>query len=84
MTQLQIIESSTNELDQDLTFEVSKETKVFAKVVYKKGEIIDRLISEIEDLKFQVNKLKHKKVLVTEESLIKLWDNKYDDQWDKC
>lgn len=45
----------------------------------------------IEMTKILIEKLKKRnansgiaKVLATRESLIELWDNKYDDQWNSC
>ena len=42
------------------------------------------LTSEIQELKRQIADLQTIKILTTRESLVKLWDNKHDDQWNNC
>lgn len=80
-----VVES--NDLDQDLVFEVSKEVKVVIKITYKIGDIIQQLqqlVNEIEDLRLQIQELKKEKILATKESLVELWDNEYDERWNQC
>jgi len=85
MIQEQILESEdSNELDRDMIFEVSEEIKVTTKIKYKKGDIIDRLVCEINSLKSEMKQIKNKTILATKESLVNLWDNEYDEQWNKC
>ena len=79
-----IIEYPGAELDEEMTFEVSKNLKVTTRLKYKKGDVIHSLINEINNLKKELNSIKHvQKVLVTEETLIKEWDNEDDAKWDK-
>jgi len=85
MIQEQIIEFEDNtELDREMTFEVSEEIKVTTKIKYKKGDVIDRLVCEINSLKSEIELIKDKKILATRESLVNLWDNEYDERWNKC
>jgi archaellum component FlaC len=74
----------TNNVEQDLVFEVSKEVRVVTKVTYKKDDFIQQLRSEIDDLRQQVQELKKEKILTTKESLVELWDNDYDERWNNC
>jgi hypothetical protein len=80
-----VVEYPREELDEELTFEVSKHLKVTTKVKYKKGDVIESLVNEIENLKKEIDDIKKvKKVLVTEETLIQEWENKDDSRWDQC
>ena len=72
------------DFEQDITFEVSKEVTVVTKMKYRKDDIIGQLVTEINNLKNQVQDLKNKRVPTTKEDLVKLWDNEYDDQWNNC
>ena len=72
------------EVDREVTFEVSKEVKVITRITFSRQELINYLIKEIDGLKLQVNELRNKRFLVTKESLVKLWDNEYDDKWNNC
>lgn len=42
------------------------------------------LLKEIHALKEEIKNMKQKQIMITEESLAKLWDNEYDEQWNKC
>lgn len=77
------ISGCEGKIDQELTFEVSKGEKVIAKVSYNKDYVNKLLFSELEKLKKEVNDLKTRQMFITEESLAELWDNEYDEQWDK-
>jgi len=72
------------DFEQDITFEVSKEVIVVTKMKYRKNDIIGQLVKEINNLKNQVQDLNEKRIPTTKEDLVKLWDNEYDDQWNKC
>jgi len=69
---------------EDVTFEVSNEVRIVTKIAYRKEDAIALLTSEIQELKRQIADLKTTNVLTTKESLVKLWDNKHDDQWNNC
>ena len=69
---------------EDVAFEVSKEITIVTRIAYRKEDAIALLTSEIQELKRQIADLKTTNVLATKESLVKLWDNKHDDQWNKC
>ena len=43
--------------------------------------MVELLINELKELKLQMDKLKNSRILVTEESLVDLWDNEYDERW---
>lgn len=46
------------------------------------GSEFQKLCDEVDNLKKKVKSLeKFQRVLVTEESLIEVWDNKYDEWW---
>ena len=49
----------------------------------KETKAVERLRREIRELRAQVKSLKEQRVLVTEQVLGKLWDNEYDEQWNK-
>ena len=78
-----VIEYPNEELDEELTFEVSKQMKVTTRVRYKKGDVIESLVNQIEGLKKEIDSIKGTKHLVTEEVLIKEWDNEDDSRWDR-
>ena len=75
---------SYGNLDKEVTFEVTKEVKVTKKVKYTKEDVIPLLMKEIIELKEQIKKIQQKSPFIQEESLIKMWDNKYDDKWNNC
>jgi len=68
----------------DIAFEVSKEVTIVTKIAYRKEDAIALLTSEIQELKKQIADLRASKILAAKESLVKLWDNKHDDQWNNC
>jgi len=73
-----------SELDKDITFELSKDIKVTAKLMFKKEDIIEPLIARIKKLEDEVKKLNKLKIRVVEDSLTGLWENEYDERWNKC
>lgn len=73
----------TNEFDQDLTFEISKDVKVTTKLTYKKGDVVEYLVEKIKKLESEVNRLSQNSGKFTEEVLSELWNNEYDSRWDK-
>lgn len=42
---------------------------------------IETLRLEVSELKKELKELRDKRILTTKESLVRLWDNEYDDQW---
>lgn len=68
-------------MEKDVAFEVSKEVTIVTKIAYRKEDAIALLTSEIQELKKRIADLKTSKILTAKEALIKLWDNKHDDQW---
>jgi hypothetical protein len=84
MNKLLRTSESCGRIEQELTFEVSKGDTVVAKVSYNKDYVTKILFSELEKLKREVQDLKTRRVFTTEGSLAELWDNEYDEQWDKC
>jgi polyhydroxyalkanoate synthesis regulator phasin len=84
MSKTQIATFDNCEMQKDVTFEVSKEITIVTKIAYRKEDAIALLTSEIQELKRQIADLKTTNVLATKESLVKLWDNKHDNQWNNC
>ena len=84
MSGTQIVTFDNCGIDKDIAFEVSKEVTIVTKIAYRKEDAIMLLTSEIQELKRQIADLQTIKILTTRESLVKLWDNKYDDQWNNC
>jgi len=72
------------ELDKDITFEVSKDIKITARLTFKKGDIIGQLVNRIKRLENEVEKLNKEKIFIIEDSLKELWENEEDARWDKC
>lgn len=75
---------SYGDLDKEVTFEVTENVKVTRQVKYRKEDAISLLVREINELKEQIQKIQQKKAFVQEESLIKMWDNEYDEKWNDC
>ena len=48
------------------------------------NELISQLINDISNLKIEVKMIREKSVLTTQDSLVKLWDNEYDERWNQC
>ncbi len=46
-------------------------------------EIISSLINQIKILQFQVSELQKERMLVSQDSLVRLWDNEYDERWNE-
>lgn len=73
------------DLDQEVVFEVTENIRVTKQLKYSKEDMISSLIREVTQLREQIKKIEQKNnIFVQEESLIKLWDNEYDDKWDNC
>lgn len=70
-------------LDRDLVFETSEGLQVSTKISYFKGDIIEYLLSEIQELKMKVQVLESRRT-ITEDSLSSFWDNEYDEAWNEC
>ena len=75
---------SYRDLDKEVTFEVTQNVKVTREIKYSGEDAISSLIRELNKLKEQLKKIEQKKAFVQEESLIKLWDNEYDEKWNDC
>ena len=75
---------SYRDLDKEVTFEVTQNVKVTREIKYSGEDAISSLIRELNELKEQLKKIEQKKAFVQEESLIKLWDNEYDEKWNDC
>ena len=73
-----------SKVDNEISYEVTKEYKVAVKISFEKEDIIPYLFSEITKLKEKVENLENEKLPITENALIKFWDNEYDDQWNEC
>ena len=73
-----------SKVDNEISYEVTKEYKVTTKVSFDKDKIIPHLVSEITKLKVKVDNLEKEKSPIAENTLIKFWDNEYDDQWNEC
>lgn len=84
MTQ-SVLNCEAENLNQELTFEVSKEVKVVTKIIFNKEDGIPLLVQEIQKLRNEVESLKKEKKpsFVANEALIELWDNEHDDKWNE-
>jgi len=71
------------ELDKDLVFETSEGLQLSTKISYNKGDVIDYLLSEIQELKLKIKALESRRT-TTEDSLMSFWDNEYDEAWNEC
>ena len=69
------------DLNQEVTFEITENIKVTKQVKYSKQDMISSLMNEINNLKQQIKKIEQNNNLIQEESLIKLWDNEHDERW---
>jgi hypothetical protein len=49
----------------------------------RETKAVEKLRKEIRELRAQVKSLKVQRTLVNEQVLSKLWDNEYDEQWNK-
>jgi len=79
---------SENELDQDISFEVTKNVKVTARVNYKKGDVIEGLINRIKHLESQIKNLEGKNIcpqgaLLLQGTLEEIWGDEKENVWDK-
>jgi hypothetical protein len=70
-------------LDKDLVFETSEGLQVSTKISYSREDIIEYLLSEIQELKLKVQALESRRT-ITEDSLLSFWDNEYDEAWNEC
>lgn len=70
-------------LDKDLIFETSEGLQVSTKISYSREDIIEYLLSEIQELKLKVQALESRRT-ITEDSLSSFWDNEYDEAWNEC
>ncbi|MDQ1252196.1 MAG: hypothetical protein QG646_1314 [Euryarchaeota archaeon] len=70
-------------LDKDLVFETSEGLQLSTKISYTKGDIIDYLLSELQELKLKIKALESRRN-TTEDSLMSFWDNEYDEAWNEC
>ncbi|MBC2698939.1 MAG: hypothetical protein HF976_14410 [ANME-2 cluster archaeon] len=73
-----------SKVDNEISYEVTKEYKVTVKISFDKEDIIPFLFSEITKLKEKVEHLENEKSPIAENALIKFWDNEYDNQWNEC
>jgi len=73
-----------SKVDSEISYEVTKDYKVTAKISFEKEDIFQYLLSEITKLKEKVENLENEKSPIAENALIKFWDNEYDDQWNEC
>ena len=48
------------------------------------NDTLNQLVQEVNMLKKELESLKHKKTLTTQEDLTKFWDNEYDDRWNNA
>ena len=71
-------------VDNEISYEVTKEYKVTTKISFEKEDIFQYLFSEITKLKEKVENLEKENSPIAENALIKFWDNEYDDQWNEC
>ena len=79
-TQSIVIGNST-EFEKDLTFEVSKNYIITTKVTYKKGDVIESLVRQINKLQREVKALENSSLNINPDVLSELWDNEEDDKW---
>lgn len=85
------VPTKEEELDKDISFELSKERRIETKIKFEWGgaikKIIGQLIKKINRLETQVEALEEKsavsKRVVSKESLIRFWSNKSDRKWDQ-
>jgi hypothetical protein len=70
-------------LDKDLVFETSEGLQLNTKISYNKGDVIDYLLSEIQELKLKIKALESRRT-TPEDSLMSFWDNEYDEAWNEC
>ncbi|MCK4937785.1 MAG: hypothetical protein KAR85_04185 [Methanosarcinales archaeon] len=73
-----------SKLDNEISYEVTKELKVTTKISFEKEDVITHLVSEIKNLKEKVGNLERERSTIAENTLIQFWDNEYDDQWNEC
>lgn len=76
-----IILSNSTEFEKDLTFEVSKNYTITTKVTYKKGDVIETLMKQINKLQQEVIVLQNSSLNLSSDSLSELWDNNEDERW---
>ena len=74
----------SSKVDNEISYEVTKEYKVTTKISFEKEDIFQYLFSEITKLKMKVENLEKEKSPIAENALVKFWDNEYDDQWNEC
>jgi len=80
-----IIQNSFYEdLNQEVIFEITENIRVTKQVKYSKQDMVSSLMTEINKLKQQLEKIEQKNNLIQEESLTKLWDNEHDERWNNC
>ena len=73
---------SYEDLDKEVTFEVTEKIKITKKVKYAIEDAISLLVRDL--VKEQIQKIQQKNAFIQEESSIKMWDNEYDDKWNNC
>lgn len=83
MSETQCSSLCKTELDQDITFEISKNISVNAKVTFRKEDAMTFLLEKIRKLEIKVAELDKDKNLRVEDSLTALWDNEHDAKWDE-
>ncbi len=66
-----------SELDKELIFE----KQVITRVTFRKGDVIDQLMSRIKNLENKVKILNKNNITISEDALTKLWDNENDRRW---
>lgn len=73
------------ELKEEITFDISTDQVVTAKVKYRKGDIVDQLIQEVTRLKQKVNILEeaHQGTPVDRAAIQRVWDNPEDEIWNE-
>ena len=47
------------------------------------NEVISNLVNQIKILQLQMNEIKKERFLVSQDSLVKLWDNEHDERWNE-
>lgn len=80
----EIFQLQESELNKEVIYEVSKDLKITTKLTFRKGDLIEQLMEKIQKLENDFKKINICKTNVIEDSLRELWENEFDDKWDKC
>lgn len=80
----EIFQLQESELYKEVIYEVSKDLKITTKLTFRKGDLIEQLMEKIQKLENDFKNINICKTNVIEDSLREIWENEFDDKWDKC